>query len=81
MSHPARLFAIIPAAGLSRRMGEPKLLLNLAGQTVIARLLNALDHPRMTSRSVVVRQSDIPDRKSTRLNSSHIPLSRMPSSA
>ena len=59
MSHPARLFAIIPAAGLSRRMGEPKLLLNLAGQTVIARLLNALDHPRMTSRSVVVRQSDI----------------------
>ena len=25
--------------------------------------------------------TDIPDRKSTRLNSSHIPLSRMPSSA
>ena len=25
--------------------------------------------------------SDLPDRKSTRLNSSHIPLSRMPSSA
>lgn len=60
MSHSARLFAVIPAAGLSRRMGEPKLLLNLAGKTVIERLLNALDHPQITSRSVVVRSSDLP---------------------
>ncbi len=60
MSHSARLFAVIPAAGLSRRMGEPKLLLNLAGKTVIERLLNALDHPQITSRSVVVRSSDRP---------------------
>ena len=27
------------------------------------------------------KQREIPDRKSTRLNSSHIPLSRMPASA
>ena len=60
MTHPARLFAVIPAAGLSRRMGEPKLLLNLAGKTVIERLMNALDHPQITSRVVVVRSSDLP---------------------
>ena len=29
----------------------------------------------------VIRDEILPDRKSTRLNSSHIPLSRMPSSA
>ena len=29
----------------------------------------------------LIRHPDMPDRKSTRLNSSHIPLSRMPSSA
>ena len=31
--------------------------------------------------SIHISGTDIPDRKSTRLNSSHIPLSRMPSSA
>ena len=40
----------------------------------------------MTSRAAQERpkqwqQADLLDRKSTRLNSSHIPLSRMPSSA
>ena len=30
---------------------------------------------------VLVERAIMPDRKSTRLNSSHIPLSRMPSSA
>lgn len=38
----ARTFAVIPAAGLSRRMGQPKLLIEINGQTVIARLLTAL---------------------------------------
>jgi molybdenum cofactor cytidylyltransferase len=37
-----RLFAIIPAAGHSRRMGQPKLLLDLGGQSVLSRLLEAL---------------------------------------
>ena len=32
-------------------------------------------------RSMVQGREDVVDRKSTRLNSSHIPLSRMPSSA
>ena len=39
-----------------------------------------IDHPDV-KRMLVTMKSTIEDRKSTRLNSSHIPLSRMPSSA
>ena len=34
--------AVVPAAGLSERMGRPKLLLRLGGETVIARVVTAL---------------------------------------
>ncbi len=34
--------AIVPAAGLSRRMGRPKLLLPVRGQTLIGRVVSAL---------------------------------------
>lgn len=37
-----RLFAVIPAAGLSRRMGQPKLLLPFGPTTVIGSLLQTL---------------------------------------
>jgi molybdenum cofactor cytidylyltransferase len=53
-----RLFAVVPAAGRSRRMGRPKLLLPLGGKTVVARLLAALDHPAVAGRFVVVRADD-----------------------
>lgn len=53
-----RLFAVIPAAGLSRRMGQPKLLLPWQGSTVVEHLLAALAHPRVVARCVVCRQSD-----------------------
>lgn len=53
-----RIFAVIPAAGLSRRMGRPKLTLDLAGQPVISRLLDALNHPDVAATCVVFRQSD-----------------------
>ena len=59
MSHASRVFAIVPAAGLSRRMGQPKLLLTLAGVPIIERLLLALDRPAITSCSVVVRSGDV----------------------
>ena len=36
---------------------------------------------RLPDDTWILRPQDVPDRKSTRLNSSHIPLSRMPSSA
>lgn len=51
-----RLFAVVPAAGHSRRMGRPKLLLPVDGATVVARLLAALGHPDITATVVVVRR-------------------------
>jgi molybdenum cofactor cytidylyltransferase len=53
-----KLFAVIPAAGRSRRMGQPKLLLPLGEKTVIGRLLEVLDHPPIRCRAVVVRRED-----------------------
>lgn len=57
-SSMSRLYAIIPAAGHSRRMGTPKLLLPLGGRTVLSRLLDALDRPGIAWRYVVVRPDD-----------------------
>ena len=53
-----RLFAVIPAAGHSRRMGRPKLLLELAGRTVIRRLLDALATAGVGDCVVVSRKGD-----------------------
>lgn len=53
-----RLFAVIPAAGHSRRMGQPKLLLPLGGETVIARILGTLKIPEITETIVVIRKDD-----------------------
>ena len=53
-----RLFAVIPAAGVSRRMGQPKLLLPLGGRPVIVRLLDVLDRPDITETVVVIRPDD-----------------------
>jgi len=58
MSSTNRLFAVVPAAGHSRRMGRPKLLLPLGEKTVIARLLDVLDRPDIAERFVVVRPDD-----------------------
>ena len=55
----SRLFVVIPAAGHSRRMGEPKLLLDLGGEPVIVRLLEALlSSPDVNRIIIVVRKSD-----------------------
>ena len=60
MSKNRRLFAVVPAAGHSRRMGQAKLLLPLGGRTVIRRLLDVLDRPEITERIVVLRRDDDP---------------------
>ncbi|HSG73117.1 MAG TPA: nucleotidyltransferase family protein [Planctomycetaceae bacterium] len=55
-----RLFAIIPAAGHSRRMRQPKLLLDLGGQSVLARLLSALNTiEEIEAVCLVVRRDDL----------------------
>ena len=54
-----RVFAIIPAAGHSRRMGQPKLLLPLdRNRTVIERLLSVLNLSGITERIVVMRKDE-----------------------
>ena len=55
-----RLFAVIPAAGLSRRMGRPKLQLQLGGRSVLHHLLDGLVDARISDRLVVIRESDEP---------------------
>ena len=54
----ARLVVIVPAAGHSRRMGQPKLLLPLGDRPVIARLVEAFDHPSVLDVLVVIRPDD-----------------------
>jgi molybdenum cofactor cytidylyltransferase len=51
-------FALVPAAGRSRRMGAPKLLLDLGGKTVIARVLAALSQAGLAERIVVLHPQD-----------------------
>ncbi|WP_417388452.1 nucleotidyltransferase family protein [Gimesia sp.] len=53
-----RLFAIVPAAGHSRRMGTHKLLLTLGTETVIQRLVQALSSQGITRTIIVVRRDD-----------------------
>jgi molybdenum cofactor cytidylyltransferase len=55
-----RLFAVVPAAGNSRRMGCPKLLLPAGSTTVIARVLAILARPEIAATVVVVRPDDEP---------------------
>lgn len=55
-----RLFVVIPAAGRSRRMGQPKLLLDLGGHSVLARLLAALNTvEEIEAVCLVARQDDL----------------------
>lgn len=49
---------MIPAAGHSRRMGQPKLLLPYRGTTVIGQVLSVLSPAQIATRCVVVRQDD-----------------------
>ena len=52
------VFAVVPAAGLSRRMGQPKLTMSLAGRPVIEHLLSALDQPGVDAVVIVFRRGD-----------------------
>ncbi len=48
-----RIFAIVPAAGRSRRMGSDKQLLNIAGQSMLAGVLDGLERSRVCSVTLV----------------------------
>ena len=55
---PRRLFALIPAAGRSRRMGTSKLLLPWQSTTVIEQLIGTLTRPEITAVAIVIRPDD-----------------------
>ena len=57
---PFRAFAIIPAAGRSQRMGQPKLLLPLAGRTIIEHVVAAWRDSRVQEIVVVVSGENEP---------------------
>ncbi len=58
MSRDQQIFAVVPAAGHSRRMGQPKLLLPLGTTTVLGRLLRTLKTGAIADTVVVVRRDD-----------------------
>lgn len=61
MSRPSpRVFAIVPAAGESRRMGQAKLLLPWKEHTVIDSVLEAWTASNVESTLVVTRSDDAP---------------------
>lgn len=57
-SLPFRSFALIPAAGESRRMGQPKLLLPWGDKTVIETVIRAWHSSRVERVFVVVHPAD-----------------------
>lgn len=59
---PSRdVIAIVPAAGESRRMGRPKLILPIGGRSVIARVVEALLEGGVSRVIVVVPTADRPE--------------------
>ena len=68
------LTAIILCGGRSTRMGRDKSALPFGDETMLARVTRLAG-------SIAGQVLVVGDRKSTRLNSSHVALSRMPSSA
>ena len=60
MDHDSRrMFALIPAAGRSRRMGTSKLLLPWQGTTVIEHLIHTLTRSEITAVVIVIRPDDL----------------------
>ncbi len=55
-----RLGAVVPAAGLSRRMGREKILLRFGSSTVLERVLTTLGAAGVAERVVVLRP-DLPE--------------------
>lgn len=60
-NHVSRVFAIIPAAGRSQRMGAPKILLDLNGQSMLTTVVESLLGSMVTG-VLVVTNSDLMNR-------------------
>ncbi len=53
---PTRIWAVVPAAGMSRRMGRPKQLLPVGKSTMAARVVTALLDAGVTGLVIVTRE-------------------------
>ena len=78
--------AVILAGGLGTRMGDetaarPKPMVEVGGRPIIWHILKIYEAHGITDFVVCAGYAGALDRKSTRLNSSHTDISRMPSSA
>lgn len=56
---PARIVTVIPAAGHSRRMGQPKWLLPWGKTTILGELLRVLHEAGLSETYVITRQEDV----------------------
>ncbi|MEX0728861.1 MAG: nucleotidyltransferase family protein [Planctomycetaceae bacterium] len=72
MPNSDRLFAVIPAAGRSRRMGRPKLLLPVGLEPLISRVIETFQRPQIAATVVVVRQSDVDLQQELAKTSAHV---------
>lgn len=61
LRRPARSFCsvIVPAAGTSQRMGQDKMLMELAGQPVLLHTLRAIDRSERTDEIIVVTREEL----------------------
>ena len=75
--NPFRFGGVVTGEYFTNRQSEIKEIISeiKSGQHIV------LMSPRRYGKTSLVNEAVKTDRKSTRLNSSHIPLSRMPSSA
>jgi len=72
MNDRERIFAIIPAAGLSRRMGRPKQLIAVDGQPMVLRLVESMAAVDAIAGVMVVTRRAIADALgATKIESSH----------
>ena len=72
MNSQRKLFAVVPAAGRSRRMGRPKLMLPLGTKTVIACLIDVLNRPEISETFIVVRPDDVELRAEVEANAATV---------
>lgn len=74
MTSVSRSFAIVPAAGLSLRMGEPKLLLPWRGRTLLGHVLRMWQQSRVDEIVVITRGDDEPLREIAKHAGVHAPV-------
>ena len=69
------------SAAIIKSLTQQVTQITMENTTLLERLLAASQVPPATDKEIQALKDELTDRKSTRLNSSHVSQSRMPSSA